>query len=393
AVALNWKSDDVEGLVHFWRSSESAHAVRDVVTLLASQKAVGRGDFDSHKMLIGVKNGIVDLETFEFRESERELLMTKEMNASYNESAACPLWEKFLQETTGGDTELQRYLQQCAGVCLTGLVDEHVFFIVLGPGGTGKSTFQETLKFVWGTYSVGINPESLAMNKNRDGSKPRPDIAKLPGARLVFANESRAGLQLDEGLLKSMTGSDTLSCRQLYEPEFDFVPQYKLWLRTNAPPSWDGGDSGMRRRVKLVPFVCVPVVKDPTLPKKLRKEADGILMWALRGLKDYRDEGCLVEPKVVTDGSREYADTLDPIRQFIQMGCIQQDGIESPAQVLYVAYCNWCAGEHRREVSINRFASELKAKGYQTVTHNGRRFWVGLSARAKVPGVVVEDAQ
>ena len=107
---------------------------------------------------------------------------------------------------------------------------------------------------MWGTYSVGINPESLAMNKNRDGSKPRPDIAKLPGARLVFANESRAGLQLDEGLLKWMTGSDTLSCRQLYEAEFDFVPQYKLWLRTNAPPSWDGGDTGMRRRVKLVPL-------------------------------------------------------------------------------------------------------------------------------------------
>ena len=73
-------------------------------------------------------------------------------------------------------------------------------------------------------------------------------------------------------------------------------------------------------------------------------------MWALRGLKDYRDAGRLVEPKVVTDGSREYADTLDPIQQFIQAGCIQQDGIESPAQVLYVAYCGWCAREHRREV-------------------------------------------
>ena len=44
-------------------------------------------------------------------------------------------------------------------------------------------------------------------------------------------------------------------------------------------------------------------------------------------------------------------------------------------------------------LDINRFASELKAKGYQTVTHNGRRFWVGLVAKAKVPGVVVADAR
>ena len=66
-------------------------------------------------MLLGVKNGIIDLETFEFRESERDLLMTKEMNASYDESAACPLWEKFCRRPRAG-------MRSCSGICSSVLV-------------------------------------------------------------------------------------------------------------------------------------------------------------------------------------------------------------------------------------------------------------------------------
>ncbi len=298
-VEQGLRPEQAKGLVQFWRASETEHAIGSMIAMASALVAVSRQSFDVDPLLLSVSNGVVDLRDGGFRAARREDYMTKMCNARFTEGALCPTWDAFLLATAGGDADFVRYLQQCAGICLTGQTEEHLFFIVTGPGGTGKTTFQETLKYVWGDYCSGIDPNSLAAAKN-DAGRARPDIAKLPGVRLAFANESRAGLRIDEGLLKALTGNDTMTARELYRAEFDFVPTHKLWLRTNHAPQFDGGDSGMRRRTRLIPFVNVVTNKDRKLPEKLRAEADGILQWALRGWADYKLHG-LIEPKIVLE--------------------------------------------------------------------------------------------
>ena len=205
AVEHQWKPTEVEKLVSFWNKSESEHMIKDMISLCRPHVAIRESEFDKNPMMLGVQNGLIDLNDSSFREPQREDLISKQCNANFDPHAECPTWLKFLDETTGGDSDLARYLQQCAGICLTGLTQEHLFFIVVGPAATGKTTFQETLKLVWGDYCVGIDPNSLAAGKV-EAAKARPDIAKLRGARLVFANESRAGLRIDEGLLKALSG-------------------------------------------------------------------------------------------------------------------------------------------------------------------------------------------
>jgi hypothetical protein len=154
--------------------------------------------------------------------------------------------------------------------------------------------------FVWGDYAIGIDPNSLASMK-AEGGRARPDIARLPGVRLAFANETRKGLQLDAGLIKALTGGDTVRARHLYQAEFDFKPTHKLWLRTNEEPQFDGGDTGMQRRVQKIPFtheVKKSKAEDANLPEKLRAEAPGILNWAIRGSLSYQKHG-LTEPAIV----------------------------------------------------------------------------------------------
>jgi putative DNA primase/helicase len=53
----------------------------------------------------------------------------------------CPLWLKFLDQVTGGDRELQSYLQRVSGYCMTGHTSEHVLFFIHGSGANGKSVF------------------------------------------------------------------------------------------------------------------------------------------------------------------------------------------------------------------------------------------------------------
>src|SRR5215472_15831236 len=298
ALDIGLPSDAVNTFVGFWRRSETEHAVGQILNLAKWHVVIKQGQFDSDPHLLGVKNGVVDLRTGELRPATREDHITKQANVTFDAAATCPLWEQFLLETTDRNLELIAYLQQLCGISLTGETIEHLMILIIGPAGTGKSTFCETIKYVWGDYCIGIDPNSLAASGKAEGGRARPDIARLPGVRLAFANETRKGLQLDAGLVKALTGGDTVQARHLYQAEFDFKPTHKLWLRTNEEPQFDGSDTGMQRRVKKIPFVNQVKAQDANLPEKLRAEAAGILNWAIRGLLSHQKNG-LIEPAIV----------------------------------------------------------------------------------------------
>ena len=70
----------------------------------------------------------------------------------------------FLDTVTGGDAELQAYLQRMAGYCLTGVTTEHALFFLYGTGANGKSVFANTLTAILGDY---------AMDQARQRAAPR----------------------------------------------------------------------------------------------------------------------------------------------------------------------------------------------------------------------------
>lgn len=384
AIEAGQKSDVVKALVSFWRSCENDHKVAEILSLARWNLVIKQGEFDANPDLLGVRNGVVDLRTGAFRETLREDRITKHCNAAFDENATCPQWEKFLLETAQDDLALIGYLQQCAGISLTGHVKEHLFFIVVGPGGTGKSTFCEAIKYVWGDYAIGIDPNSLASMKS-EGGRARPDIARLPGVRLAFANETRKGLQLDVGLVKALTGDDTVQARHLYQAEFDFKPTHKLWLRTNEEPQFDGADTGMQRRVRKIPFVHKVKESKPedvNLPEKLRGEASGILNWAIRGLLAYQKHG-LTEPAIVQQETAEYIKSLDIMAQFIEEECEAAPSFKQPAGELYQRYRTWIEGRGQKAMGQPRFRTDLQAKGYQHGVETGNaRLWRGIRLRA-----------
>jgi len=180
-----------------------------------------------------------------------------------------------------------------------------------------------------------------------------------------------------------MVGGDTMTARLLYENEFDFVPHFKLWIRTNAAPCWDGGDTGMRRRVKLVPFDRVPVSKDPQLPGKLREESSGILNWALIGLREYQKSG-LVEPEIVTKSTVAYADALDPIQQFLEAECLMNPRFQQSSGEVFGTYKAWAEKEKVFAVGSQKFSSELRARGFEYKTVKGTGTWQGLRTKMYV---------
>ena len=323
---------------------------------------------DIDGMLLNTPTGILDLREGALRPHDPEAYITKIAHVEYDPTATCPTWERFLGEIFGGDTDLINYVQRAVGYSMTASTVEQCVFFLHGSGSNGKSTFLSIVREMMGDYTVNIQPETIMVKNSPGGANS--DIARLKSARLVTTVEPNEGARLNEGLLKQLSGGDPVTARRLYGDEFEFIPQFKLWMATNHRPLIRGTDDGIWRRIKMIPFtVQIPdEKKDKHLAGKMRRELPGIFNWAIDGCRKYQESG-LQEPRSVRGSTMEYRKDMDAIQQFIDE-CCEQSG-ECPAVSLYSAYSDWAKRNHQYEMNNNVFGRKMSERYVKQKTRNG----------------------
>ena len=337
-------------------------------------------NLDRNKAVIGAKNGIIDLKTGALLPHDREAYLTKQCPFAYNPDAPEPaLWLQFLSDIFGGDPYMLDYIQKCVGYSLTGSTSEQCAFFLFGTGRNGKSTFLEIVRGILGDYATNIQPQTIMVNP-KSGNAPSSDIARLKGARLVTSVEPNEGMRLDEGLLKQLTGDDVVTARKMFSEEFEFKPEFKLWMATNHKPLIRGTDTGIWRRIHLIPFeVQIPLEKvDRHLKYKLVKEAEGILNWAVQGCIRWQNEG-LSMPQKVLDAVREYQHEMDVISSFLDACCTVGEGTVKASQ-LFAVYAKWASDHNEYCMSSTKFGTEISKRDgiSKKKTMNGW-FYTGLT--------------
>lgn len=333
---------------------------------------------DRHKGHINTPAGVIELKTGRIIEHSPEHYFSKLTNAEYDLHAECPLWLKFLEDIFAGDKDLIRYVQKAVGYSLSGSTAEQCMFFLLGSGRNGKSTFIEVIRDIFGDYASNIQPESIMVRRS-GGSAINSDIARLKGARLVTCSEPNEGARLNEGLIKQLTGGDPVTARKLYGEEFEFQPEFKLWVSTNHKPIIRGTDIGVWRRIHLIPFnVQIPESKvDRQLKYKLEGELTGIFRWAVDGCLLYRKEG-LRMPKIMQDSVKEYHREMDVLSAFIEDCCTEGKGLSVQSSQLYAAYLKWAEQGNEYTMSATKFSVEI-AKRYEKVHTRGGKYFNGLT--------------
>lgn len=305
-------------------------------------------DFDKARGVLNLQNGILKLRSGKLHPHDRARLITRLAGAAYDPDAKAPTWLAFLSDVTGGDTALQTYLQCMVGYMLTGSAREQCIFFLYGDGSNGKSTFLEVLAELLGSYAMNAQSETITARRSSDG--PRTDIARLKGSRLVTISECPADVWLDEAIVKQLTGGDVVTARYLYGREFEFKPEFKLIMATNHKPRIRGTDTGIWRRIRLVPFTQrIPEERqDLQLPDKLRAELPGILNWALDGLRQWMQASSggkrrgLPHCKAVDSATAEYRGEQDRLKQFLEDCTEPAPGYTVQAGILYQTYRAWC---------------------------------------------------
>ena len=322
-------------------------------------------DFDAFPDYLNCQNGIVNLRNGELMPHDSNFMMSKICFSEYDESGKKPkLWLKFLDDVTNGDKELQDYIQKCIGYSISGSTREQCAYFLYGMGNNGKSTFLDTISDLIGGYSSNAQPETIMMKKFSDGGT-NSDIARLKSSRFVTCEEPTEGVRLNEGLLKQLTGGSKITCRFLYGDEFEYTPEFKIWVATNHKPVIRGTDIGIWRRIKLIPFeVNISKEKvDKNMKWKLRKEFPQIMRWAVEGCIKWQKEG-IKEPQCVLDAIKEYKHEMDLLAGFIDQ-CIEIDydcEEKTMASDLFRVYSRWAKENKEYEMSSKKFFTEISNK-------------------------------
>lgn len=338
--------------------------------------SVKPSQFDSDIDLFNVQNGYLDLKTSTLMEHDKSKYFTKISNVEFTDKIGCSLWLEFLDQIFDGDKALIDYMQRAVGYSLSGSTQEQMMFILYGNGRNGKSVFLDIITEMFGSYATNIQPQTIMVKQQSSGANS--DIARLAGARLVTTTEPNEGVRLDEGLVKQLTGGDKVTARFLYENEFDFIPQFKLWMATNHKPIIRGTDDGIWRRLAIIPFtVQIPENKiDYNLTNKLKREITAILNWAVEGYSKWQKDG-LKEPEIIKQQRQEYRVEMDSIECFIEECCIKDPQYRVQAKSLFTEYKNWASDNGQYMMSSTKFGREM-GKKFNKLKTDGAIHYTGI---------------
>lgn len=373
-------------------SSESAARIAAMIELAKTDPRVqiATTALDADPYLLNCVNGTLDLRTGKLKPHWRGDYITKCTGIRFDPKAECPKWDRYLDDVTGGDLDLILYLQKWAGYCLTGVTTEDKLLILQGKGRNGKGCFVMGLHSILGDYAAIAAFATFVAQRGAVDEK-RHGLTALRGARLVTVEEGEACHYLAEGLVKELTGGGMIRCRELYQNFISFKPQFKLIFATNAVPKISTQSVAMKERIRAAPFMSqyggegATAVCDRSVRAEIEAggEAEGILAWAVRGVREWRELGLDNSPRAVVEATRELFFEHDKIGLWLEANCVIAAEHSSMLTELWDDYKKFCSesGIERDHRHRKGLSSDLSTRGGITKLRNKKGIYfrgVGL---------------
>lgn len=284
---------------------------------------------DANPYLLHFTNGIFDFKEGQFRKGKPEdyiSLSTKHAYIKFNKkNKKHKLQQKEINnffEKLFTDEELRRYMWEHLSSALIGTNENETFNIYNGVGRNGKSKLVDLMTKVLGELK-GVVPITILTRKRGESGKASPELARLRGIRYAVMQEPSKNDKINEGIMKELTGGDTIQARALFHDPIEFKPQFKLVVCTNNLFDIESNDEGTWRRIRVCEFLSKftshpsPNVEDREFaglhPTKLLSKFDewlGVFTWMLTEVAK-KKKGVVEDCDMVVEASKKYRGEQD----------------------------------------------------------------------------------
>lgn len=137
-------------------------------------------------------------------------------------------------------------------------------YILTGIGGSGKSTFGNIVRQIFGNDCASLNLSDLC-----DGFM----LAQGVGKRLIFSDELNTG-DLKNNIVKTLISKQCITVNPKYGHTFDARWQGNMLFSCNRPPKLDLSDSGLLRRICYYSMNKKIAHPDPTMKDREYSHSD-----------------------------------------------------------------------------------------------------------------------
>ena len=345
-----------------------------------------------HPDYLGFKNGILDLRSFKFMAPTPDIFITNIVDDYYDPStpANCPNFDNFLFNCYDGNQALINRVWEAIGYILTDDINAKCFFLLLGPGDSGKSLLIKLICSFFREDAVCplmINQFGERFGLSLANGKKLITCADLPKTPLTDSAVA---------MIKCLTGGDSISYEQKYKDMARFINTAKLIFASNFPITLVSQDQAFINRIVEIPFLhSVPKDKQVKgLYEILSKEKHAIIHRALNAYRHLRSRNYVFSGDEYLNPIKEQSvvptvTAESVIQQFFEDCCSYDDSSFVTTEALHTAYTNFCAKNSYAVLAKEKFSKMFKqlfgerfpSVKRQTADGSRPRGYAGLSLR------------
>lgn len=379
----------LKALVQARKYVEKAHNVNSILATFETLSFDPdiEDKLDTNPDLLAVGNGVIHLPTGELHTGKGTHNLSIQLPTAFHD-APTPMIDAFFTDIFNGDQEVISYMQRLLGYGITGQTRAQVWAIWTGSGSNGKSLLMGILKKLLGPFAVMMPGELLFECGKATAGASTPHLQTLIKKRIGFKDEGKGDKQniLNEELIKTVTGSSSITTKPLYKEYLEFKPSHLPILLCNRKPHINIHDDAMLRRIVVIPFTNVYTspsnqinpydpsnpyhrLKNEQLQERLETEEgqQQLLTWLVAGAQDWYTQGLGALPGLLGKAFDDYRNENDLLAAFISERCTIHPSATVNATAFLQSYNGFACASLRQKAMKEQMAK----KGYKYATKGG----------------------
>lgn len=279
---------------------------------------------------------------------------------------------------------VQEYLQVSAGAALLGRGDAKNIVTLVGISHTGKSTYINVLRKIFGGYAGELPATAIAQ---KYGGASNFEQHKARGKRFLALSEPQ-NTKVDDAYLKSLAGGgEPVPTAKKGENSVEWYAQCVLHIAANHVPKIDTRDDAIVGRINIIGFDHVFAPDSEERVKDLEdqliaQEGPAVFMWILEGARRYLELGYIPVPESVrVRGNSNVVEASAPLRWLLErvedgkysLNCAAPMVEMVTPKAAYDDFRDWCIAYGEKDPSHKVWLGEIERYNSMPAHRKGKR--------------------